>query len=109
MKLEDLYEKVIKENYQAKPGMAVEVYLRRSGNFQQEKMQLAKQIAQTFKQQMGLSVRPFGDTLQNGSSVLELTVPYEADVAGQESVPDTSDYEQVLHGLGLEHFSLYPA
>jgi hypothetical protein len=94
-------------------GVAVDIYLRRESNFQAKKQELYKKVKAFMKQTYDQSVLPFGDTLSNGSSVLELTVPYfkgkldmEVELLDKEQ---KRDYENDLRGLGIDNFDVYAA
>jgi hypothetical protein len=60
----------------------------------------------------GVKVVPFGNTLVNGSSVLELTIPYERHQLFKETEPldpeHKEDYEEALRSIGINFFHVYP-
>ncbi len=106
--LEEAYKHVEKTlNESSSPrGVAIDIYLKREPGFESKK----KQVFTSLKTKIP-SAKPFGNTFLNGSSVLEVTIPYEKWKIEQdvELLPseDKQEYEDILRNIGINSFDVY--
>ena len=92
-------------------GIAIDIYLRRENGFDIKKKELVADVQKALRE-FGAKVVPFSDTLSNGSSVLELTIPYKDHELTRETEPldpeHKEDYDRALRSIGIDSFDIYP-